>query len=290
MIASTSCLLCKGPTEMVELCQLSFGSIVRCQECGLVRVFPPRSADRLARLYSTPEAFHHPYYEARRDLSRDTLVAKQRALLNMIANGRTMKGARLLDIGCDTGALLVMARDEFGMEVLGLEVSQEAARVAHQEHGLDVVVGQITELELPDSKFDFITLVDVIEHVSDPSVLLSEVQRLLRSRGKVYIATSDHDALINTIGLALYRLLGARSWGLLEKLYIPYHEFYFTRSTLARLVEQSGLQIAYHAKREFPLNEFGHGLLLKLGLVPIFVLQRLTQRQTLQELIAKKEG
>jgi 2-polyprenyl-3-methyl-5-hydroxy-6-metoxy-1,4-benzoquinol methylase len=215
-------------------------------------------------------------------------MTKQRALLKMISDGRRRKSARLLDIGCDTGSLLRVARDDFGMNVLGVEVSHLAARVAQDEHGLDVLVGDVTELNLPSESFDIITLADVVEHVANPSALLREVSRLLIDEGRVYIYTSDHDALINSMGLTLYRLFGRWSSVLLEKLYIPYHEFYFTKSTLARLVTSVGFQIEYHANKEFPLREFGHGLPLKLGLVPVFALQKITKRQTSQELIAVK--
>lgn len=287
MAIETLCLLCKRPVEMVELCQLSFGSIVRCPQCGLARVFPPRSPERLADIHNTSEWFNDPYFD-RRDLSQDHFLAKNRTLLNLLADGRTVKGARLLDVGCDTGSLLRVARDEFGMTGLGIEISQQAVRVAREEHGLEVLAGQVAELELPSASFDFIVMVDVVEHVADPAALLNEAYRLLRSGGKIYIDTSDDDALVNTIGLVLYRLLGTWVQGMIEnRVFIPYHEFYFNKSTLARLVRQMGFQITYHVKWELPFNEI-HGILFKLGLPPLFAVQRLLGRQTLQELVAVK--
>ncbi|MBA2733532.1 MAG: class I SAM-dependent methyltransferase [Acidobacteria bacterium] len=287
MTTVSQCLLCHEPTQMVELCHVSFGSIVRCQQCALVRVSPFRSSEQLATLHASLEYFQHPYFEARRDLAREESVAKQRALLSTLIDGSSLKKIRLLDIGCDTGALLVVARDEFGMDVMGVEVSREASTVAQQQNGLNVV-NDFNELRGLRGTFDVITLVDVIEHVANPAALLEEVSQLLRAGGKVYIITPNHDALINKLGLILHRVLGTRARSLIEKLYIPYHEFYFTEATLARLVKQSGLQIERQTMKEFPLNEFGHGLILKLGLVPIFAAQRLTRRQTLQELVAVK--
>jgi 2-polyprenyl-3-methyl-5-hydroxy-6-metoxy-1,4-benzoquinol methylase len=239
-------------------------------------------------MHVSSDYFYHPYFEARRDLSRGSLLAKHRRLLNTIADGKSVKGASLLDIGCDTGSLLAVARDEFGMDVLGIELSEKAAKVARETYGLKVLVGDIGKLNLNAASFDVITLVDVIEHVADPLILLKEVCRLLKRGGKVFLATSDHDALINGVGRAIYRVFGKWSRSLLEKLYVPYHEYYFTKSTLAKLVDQSDLQILYQHEREFPMDEFGHGVLLRLSLRPIFAIQRLTGRQTLQELIAFK--
>lgn len=272
---------------MVELCRLSFGSIVRCPECGLVRVFPPRSPEHLAHLHNTPGFFNAPYFD-RRDLSQDNFLEKNRVVLNLLVDGRSVRGAKILDIGCDTGSLLTVARDEFGMSGLGIEVSEHAARIAREEHGLKVLVGQVAELDLPRAHFDFIVLVDVVEHVSDPTALLGEVHRLLRDGGKVYIDTADSDALVNIIGILLCRLLGARAHHLLEnRLYIPYHEFYFNQATLARLVRLSGFEIIHQAKWELPFNEI-HGILFKLGLLPVFALQHVLGRQTLQRSVATK--
>ena len=194
----------------------------------------------------------------------------------------------MLDVGCDTGSLLAVARDQFELDVVGLEVSPEAAKVARERHGLTVNVAQPAESGLAPESFDFITLIDVIEHLSDPVAMLSDLRRLLKPGGRIYIATADHNALINSIGLTAYKLFGKRIIGLMEKLYIPFHEFYFTRKTLDAVICKAGFENGHHAMKEFPLDEFGHGTFLKLGLIPIFALQKLLRRQTLQELIAVK--
>ena len=222
---------------MTELCQLSFGTLVRCGECGLIRVFPPRSSQQLVSVHSRSEFFHHRYFETRRDLGQSSLVAQHCALLSHLTDGLTVNGARLLAAG-----------------------------------------------------FDLITLVDVIEHAADPEALLNEVTRLLRTGGRVYIETSNGDALMYSIGLGLYQVASSWSKRLLERLFAPYHEFYFNQPTLARLVERSGLRVRHHVGREMSLDDFGARLALKAAVAPIILLQRLTSRPTLQEMIAVKEG
>jgi len=238
-------------------------------------------------LHNTSEFFNDPYFD-KRDLDQERFVARKRSLLNLLTDGRTAKDARILDIGCDTGSLLTVARDEFGMVGLGVEVSDRAARIAREEHGLEVLVGQISDLKIPEMSFDFIVMEDVVEHVADPAAFLGKIYQLLRDGGKIYISTVEHDAFVNTIGLVLYRLLGSQVRGLIERrLYVPYHEFYFTKATLAQLVRQSRLQIVHHVKQEFPISEV-HGTLPRLVLMPVFALQHLLGRQTLQELVGKR--
>ena len=55
------------------------------------------------------------------------------------------------------------------------------------------------------------------------------------------------------------------------------------------LVEQSGFEVVRHVNRQFPLDEFGHGWWLKLGLIPMFALQKVLGKQTLQALTATKK-
>lgn len=95
-------------------------------------------------------------------------------------------------------------------------------------------------------------------------------------------------------GAWLYLLARAGGWvprigmAAREKLYIPYHEFYFDRASLAALCTRCHLNVVHQELREFPLDEFGHGPLWAAAVRPIFALQSLTNRQSLQWLIAKK--
>lgn len=273
---------------MSSLYKLSFGEIVRCEGCGLVRFYPNRSPEELAEVHSAPDYFDHPYFDARRALSDKRIHQKYQALLRRIIGEPSAAGKTMLDVGCDVGTLLALARDEFGLVVEGVEVSAKAAQVAAEKYGLTVHVGLVNDLNLPDEHFDFISLIDVIEHVSDPLDLLNQLQRILKPGGHLYMATADHDALINGIGRMLYQFLGRYSFPILEKLYIPYHEYYFTQATLAQLVRNANYEIVSHTMREFPLDEFGHGRILKYGLTIIFMLQKLLGRQTLQEIIVRK--
>lgn len=288
MLNQGQCVLCGLPADVGELCQTSFAQIVRCNACGIVRTWPPRSAEELAALHTSDTYFQHRYFETRRQVGREALRRRYRRIIALLSDGYRGNGRRLLDVGCDTGALLVVARDDFGLAVTGVDVSPRAAEVARRVHGVDVLVGDVNGLDVPDGTFDFITLADVVEHAADPIALMGAARRLLRTGGRLYVATSDHDALINRVALLLYGVAGPRSWPILERLYIPYHEFYFTRATLARAVTQAGLEIRCHRSREFPLDEFRHGLLLKLGLMAVFPLQWVFGRQTLQELVATK--
>jgi SAM-dependent methyltransferase len=89
----------------------------------------------------------------------------------------------------------------------------------------------VADLERPEGSYDAVTLWDVIEHLADPAAELRHLHRLMRPGGILAVSTMDVDA-------AAARLLGRRwPW------YMQMHLFYFSRRTLARLVEQTGFEV-----------------------------------------------
>jgi len=280
------CLVCGEPTAWERLHRLPMGDLGRCPSCGLVRVLPPRAPSVLAALHATTHYFRHPYFEARRS-ETPRARADRRQLLERALDGRPAVGLRHLDIGCDTGDLLAAGRDELGLDPVGLEISPLAARTARERHGLDVVVGDVLEAPL-EARFDVITAIDVLEHVADPRALLQRLRDLLAPRGRLFLVTPNSAALVYGIGRALEPYVGRIARPLLERLYIPQHETYFSRENLAQLVRAVGLRVVRQELRELRLVDLGHRWPLKIGLAPVFAAQVLLGRQSNQELWAER--
>ena len=87
---------------------------------------------------------------------------------------------RLLDIGAGAG-ILVDAANRAGYRAEGVEPSDWMVRRA-AEHGVTVHRGV---LPMPgiSGPYDVVTLVDVIEHVSDPADLLAQARAVLAPDG-----------------------------------------------------------------------------------------------------------
>lgn len=99
---------------------------------------------------------------------------------------------RLLDVGCSSGALLLVA-NECGYEALGAEPAEKAAKTA-KDLGFDIFPGYLQDAHFPDNHFDVITLFEVIEHLIEPAVLLCEIQRVLKPGGLLLIGTGNGDS------------------------------------------------------------------------------------------------
>jgi SAM-dependent methyltransferase len=142
---------------------------------------------------------------------------------------------KLLDVGCYSGFFLDEARAS-GWEVWGIEPDPVGARYCRDVLGLaNVFKCTLDQAEFPSNYFDVVTLYHVIEHVSSPRSLLSGVAEVLREGGVLVVETPD---------CGLWMSLMRSKFRYLH----PGHNWYFTKSTLLRLLLLTG----------FELLELGH--------------------------------
>jgi len=101
--------------------------------------------------------------------------------------GREM---RVLDVGCGTGALLneLSAKADY---VVGLDNSSEALDFCRLRGHENLVKADGAFLPFGDEEFDLVTAIGVIEHISDDSRFLSELQRVLKKNGRLILMTSS---------------------------------------------------------------------------------------------------
>ena len=92
---------------------------------------------------------------------------------------------RILDVGCGTGANLVML-SQFG-EAEGVDISPDALAFC-RERGLErVKLGAAEELPYGDGTFDVATALDVVEHMDDDVAGLREIRRVLQPNGRLLL-------------------------------------------------------------------------------------------------------
>lgn len=102
-----------------------------------------------------------------------------------------VKDKYVLDAGCGTGwGSNLMARAG-AASVTGMDLDARAIDYARAEYGeaLELRVGDICSLDLPDATFDMVVCFEAIEHVDDPSSALDHFRRVLRPDGLLLIST-----------------------------------------------------------------------------------------------------
>lgn len=94
---------------------------------------------------------------------------------------------KILDIACGWGELLVQAK-EFGLEVSGIDISPHAIKLAKKriQNG-DLKVARAEKLPYQNNSFDYIVCVGSLEHFDSPKKALSEMSRVIKPGGKIFI-------------------------------------------------------------------------------------------------------
>jgi glycosyltransferase involved in cell wall biosynthesis/SAM-dependent methyltransferase len=279
MTQSGCCRICGGPlvveypgvVQELSPDQLSPTShplgehttILKCTECSTLQQPALVEHEDLSGLYR--EMCDDAYLqeeEGRRRTAR-RLLARIRAH----ADGR-----RLLDVGCGHGLLLDEARKQ-GFETVGLELSAAGAAFGRDRLGLDIREQPVEELD-EDTRFDVITLIDVLEHVPDPCTTIERCHELLAANGVLCVVTPDPASLTA-------RVAGRRWWSL-----VPAHSYLIPRKTLLELLLARGLVIAADEPlvRSFSLGYWLSGLTERTAELPVFrsnAFARLCRRITL---------
>jgi 2-polyprenyl-3-methyl-5-hydroxy-6-metoxy-1,4-benzoquinol methylase len=118
-------------------------------------------------------------------------IERGRRSVDDIARYTALEGRRVLDVGCQTGALAI-ALSERGANVSGMDLESkliEAATIRARCHGAraEFRVAFAESLPFESASFDVVTFIDVIEHVRDAAKALGEIARVLRPGGVVYL-------------------------------------------------------------------------------------------------------
>jgi SAM-dependent methyltransferase len=112
-----------------------------------------------------------------------------------ILGNRSIVGLRILDIGSGAGgADVVLVRDHAASKVVGIDVAPglveaATARVRRLQLGdrIEYQLVQPGALPFPDASFDAVFSKDAIIHVNDKAALYSEVFRVLRPGGHLFV-------------------------------------------------------------------------------------------------------
>ena len=112
--------------------------------------------------------------------------------------GGTLKGKRILDVGCGGGILSESLALE-GATVVGIDLAEaglEVAKLHLLESGLDIDYQSISAEDLAEKEtesFDVIACLEMLEHVPDPSLVIEACSKLVKPQGKVFFSTINRN-------------------------------------------------------------------------------------------------
>ena len=112
--------------------------------------------------------------------------------------GGTLKGKRILDVGCGGGILSESLALE-GATVVGIDLAEaglEVAKLHLLESGLDIDYQSISAEDLAEKEtesFDVIACLEMLEHVPDPSLVIEACSKLVKPQGQVFFSTINRN-------------------------------------------------------------------------------------------------
>lgn len=224
--------------------------LVRCASCSLVWLQNAPQPTEMGQHYG-------PSYDRLIIEAGETSPERWEARRRVLA--RFKSGGALLDLGCSSGAFLKTLKGQ-AWDLYGIEMSENAARMAEARSGAKVFVGDIMEAPFPEQSFDAITCFDVLEHVYEPKKVMERVFRLLKSGGVFYVYIPNIDS-----GEA--RLFGSYWYGL----ELPRHLSHFSPDSLRHLGKSIGfsegcVETVRSSSLEFSLRYIIDDLLQKCGI------------------------
>ncbi len=146
------------------------------------------------------------------------------------------KPAGILDVGCRTGDFLLHFEDDILRE--GVELADEYVDIARQR-GLHIYNDFLENIHV-DKKYDIVSCLAILEHLTEPVKFLNAVNNLVNDQGLLVILVPGFECLKEKI----LGLTGIR-WHMYSP---PEHLNFYSRHFLDHFMKQKGFTLV---RREF---------------------------------------
>ena len=173
-----------------------------------------------------------------------------------VAERVTLRGARVLDVGCG-GGLLAESLARAGANVTAIDLAPsmiDTARMHAMESGLAIdyrVESAESLAQAHAGKFDVVTCMEMLEHVPEPAATLATLGRLSRPGGSLFVSTINRN--LKSFALAI---VGAEYLARLVPRGTHEYDRLLKPSELARFARAAGLDVADIAGLHYdPLRE-----------------------------------
>lgn len=163
----------------------SWIKLLECQDCSFaftqeIPVSPSFFTNRYNNTWFNPE------YES-------GSVRKSVILEDIFSNLESFgyRTGNLLDVGSFAGKLLLKA-NSCGFKPSGVEINPKLAQYTKEKLGFEIICSEFQKLELEASKYHVITIIDVLEHLVDPRIVLQNLVKGLAPNGMLVIKVPNY--------------------------------------------------------------------------------------------------
>lgn len=195
----------------------------RCKSCSLVQLVPMPIEEYLANYYDAKYYNSHEYININEKKHKVNLKEFQEKIYTISRHIGNISGRNIFDFGTGVGYFLDVAKLN-GFKTYGYEFGKYGQeQIIKKGHSL------ITNFYRHHNYFDIITLWDVAEHLINPLDNFTKLFNLLKPGGRIFIATSCIDDIID------YLSYGYSMWA-----DPPAHTLLYSKKTLKLLLHKCG--------------------------------------------------
>lgn len=157
--------------------------VVTCDNCGFAYADVKASQE-----------IYNAYYACNNMYSADAALKEK--IVNVTAERRgdfferyISKKAKILDIGCGSGALLIALKDRGFCNLFGMDPSQESINIV-REHGINAKVGNVFDEASEElaQTFDIVCFTAVLEHVYELNECIEHLRNYLAKDSRIYLS------------------------------------------------------------------------------------------------------
>jgi SAM-dependent methyltransferase len=257
------CGLCSNNQSILCFYKWNF-PIVKCSKCSFMETVISNDLD-LSSIYT------EDYYDGgRKDgyvdyESSQVVLEKEFEALLLYLEKYTTGHDVLVEIGCAKGFLLNKAKS-FYDKVIGFEISAPAIDYC-LKHGLEVYSSEELNNILPKiPPIDVLIMLDTIEHVKNPKVLIQLLFRKMNNGGIIILTTGDVDSLYSRLTGKLWRLMTP-----------PQHLSFFSVNSMSKMLTDAGFEIVITEKpwKWVPVKLVLYQILSRLGFKKLGFIKKL---------------
>ena len=231
-----NCPLC-GSNEPIKIDEECGLGIVRCKVCRLIYVSPRVKASH-ENYWGDKNIYYNEarlIFEGKKPHHRDKNYDAEIRFIQ-----RFKREGKWLDVGTNMGFFLRKVV-KAGYQAEGVEPSPALSSLAQEQFNLQIHQKMFEDVDLPEKNYDIITMIDVFEHISNPSLVLQKAHRLLKDDGILVIKVPNGN--YNLLKMRLRKMFGLKSnlytWNAYE------HVIHYTVDTFSKIVDKHGFKVIY---------------------------------------------
>ena len=192
------CSICESPKNKLIFKQhfsmISGGAlldgydVVVCDNCGFCYAdnIPQQSA--FDRYYREMSKYEH---QDRGNQVSKFDIARFQSTVSFLKRFLRKPGTRILEIGCSTGSLLSLLKENGFDNVVGIDPSPTCAEAAQRLYGIRVQTNTLFEADVKAASIDVLIMVGVLEHIRELKTALKKCWKMLSDDGLIYIGVPD---------------------------------------------------------------------------------------------------